>query len=230
MVLPFIIHASFLVISVGFTYLWTQNPSLNNYSLQLTAVLVLLYFASRILLKSRSRAFDMQSTIILISICLLLVFSTGGIKSPLFFLLNFLLFALALLFEPWQAASLSLLFTITILVKTNFQLDNTDIFNLLSLLSITPVAIIFGRKYLDSQVVAGKIAILETDLAREETDTFLWVSTKMKPTVESILDTTSLIIGANTLPFSLQEKIKKAHLDLINLHRSAGDLENEIEK
>lgn len=228
--LSFLIHTIFLSLSILLTYLWTQNPSLSAYNLQLTALLIIFYFLSRFISKNKSKVYQLQSTIILTAITLLLIFSTGGLKSPLFFLLDFLLFALALFFEPWQAGTTALIL-ISVFLFGNYQdLNTQDILSLLSLLLITPLAILFGKKFLQTQAEAGKIKILEKNLAQEETSTLIWLSTKAKPTLATIIDSTSLIISSHNLPFSLQEKLKTAHQDLLALHQSANDLEKEIDQ
>ncbi|MFZ2201879.1 MAG: hypothetical protein WAV56_00625, partial [Microgenomates group bacterium] len=62
-----------------------------------------------------------------------------------------------------------------------------------------------------------------------ETQTLIWLSTKAKPTLINLLDTTSLIISSNLLPFGLQQKLKSLHTDLVTLHQSASILEKDID-
>lgn len=230
MALPFILHSLFLSLAVIFTYIWTADPTLSSYNLQLTAVLILSYFLSRLVIKKNTLARDTASTIILTSVTLLLIFSTGGLRSPLFFLLDFLIFALALLFEPWQASLLSTLLAGLFFLRYFAGISNSDIANLVSLLIMGPIALVLGRKFLESQAAAGKIQILEDQVSKEQTDTLLWISTQAKPTLSALLDTTSLIIGSNSLPYSLHQKVLKLHSDLIALHQSADILEKDIDE
>jgi len=226
--LSFLINTLFLALAVILTYLWTNNPNLNHYNLQLTGLLVIVYFFSRLFLKRVSTIYNLQSTLIFTAISLLLVFSTGGLTSPLFFLLDFLLFGLALFLEPYQAGATAIILC-SILFFSHHDFDTAAIINLISLLLTTPIAIIFGRKFLESQAAQGKINLLEKTLADEETDTLLWLTTKTKPTLTSIIDSLSQIIASNRLPFSLQDKAKEAYTDLVALHRSASTLEKEID-
>ena len=103
-----------------------------------------------------------------------------------------------------------------------------NLVNLLTILLMTPLAILFGKKFIENQISLGKIQLLEKNLAREETDTLIWLTTRAKPSLTSILDTTSLIIGSNSLPFSLREKMKQIHADLLTLYHSADNLEDDI--
>jgi hypothetical protein len=226
--LAFTIHSTFLGLAIILTYFWTKNPTLSSYNLQLTGLLTIFYFLSRLLIKKNPILLNLESTVIFTSIILLLIFSTGSLESPLFFLLDFLLFALALFVEPFQAGAIAILISL-IFLATGQNLTTTSAVNLFSLLLITPLAIIFGKKFLENQASSGKIEILEKTIADEETDTLLWITTKSKPTLISIIDNLSQVIGSNRLPFPLEEKLKKSYSDLIALNQSADVLEKKID-
>lgn len=229
-------HSIILIFSIVAIWFWTSTPSLNVYNLQLTGVFVLLYFVSKLFLRSQSRDYiDLAPTVILSSICLLLVFSTGGASSPLFFLLDFLLFAIALLFEPSQAAVASVVLASLFLWQNQTDLTTDKIVNLASLLFMTPIAILFSRNYLDNLRAQGRIAFLESALKEEEADSLLWISTQAKPSIASVLNaTTDIVIYFNAkskellLPKALHDKLKAIQDDLITLYGSASSLEETI--
>lgn len=223
-------HSLFLVLAVLLTFLWTRNPALTPYNLQAIGLLLLVYFAGKLLPGIKNRGSDLLDALIFTVLVLFLVTTTGGVHSPLFFLLYFLLFAESLLFEPIQAAIISFLLVFFFSFNLRFDFDNTALINLATLLLITPLAGLFGRKFLQSQADAGKIKLLGQMLENEETETLIWLSTKAKPTLINLLDTTSLIIGSNLLPLNLQKKLKDLHADLIALHQSASILEREIDE
>lgn len=155
-------------------------------------------------------------------VTILIVENTGGLNSPVFFLFYFLLFGLSLLFEPFQAAVVSLTLTLVFSVIAQFQFSTPSLINLTTLLLITPIATIFGKVYLE------KVQAEEKTI-EEENETLLWLTTKAKPTFVSLLDTTSLIISSHLLPIRLHEKLTSIHADLIALHQSADVLEHEID-
>lgn len=217
---------SLVIISI---FAWTWSPLLNPYNLQLTGALILLYFASKY-------AFRSVTTLILISLTLLLVFSTGGVHSPLFFTLDFLLFAIALLLAPYQAIVASAVLVLLFLWQNYQSLTSPTIINLLSLILITPLAIVFSKNYLQNLHSAGKIAILQETIRDEQTDSLLWITTAAKPSLATILTSlTDIIIYLNTkgqtilFPASLTEKLKTIQKDLISLYASTGTLEESIE-
>ncbi len=231
--LPILSQSAVLVLAVLVSWGWTHS-TLATYNLQLAAILIITYFVLHLAARSR-RLFDLGSTLILVSITFLLIFSTGGLTSPLFFLLDFLLFALVLLFEPAQTAILAA-FVILLFLGEQFLTDTGSPFttltltNLLSLALITPLALLFGRRYLEVQQAAGKIQLLEEVSRKDQTDTLMWVATQARPDLIRVLDSLSQIIAANALPYSLQGRLKQTYQDLIALGRSANELELGVKK
>lgn len=229
--LTFVLHTLLLVVSVVVTFLWASVPALSRYNLQAVGIIVLLYFAGKIISKGRQQLLATIDGVMFTSISLLLILSTGGLHSPVFFLLYLLLFAISLIFEPIQSLLLTLTLLVVFLIDNPISsLETASIINLTTLIVITPLALVFGRKYLQTLEERGKIQILKNVISQEETDSLIWLSTKAKPTLINLLDTTSLIIGSNLLPFSLQQKLKSLHQDLISLHESASILEKEIDE
>jgi hypothetical protein len=222
-------HTSLIALATGLIYSWTQNPVTSTYNLQLAAILAIIYFLSRFL-KLEPKRLSLLTTTIFLSLILLMIFSTGSLNSPFFFLLDILLFALALFFEPLQALIASIILTLVFLLSSKLSLNTSQIINLASLILITPLAVIFGNKFIENQENQGKVTRLKNSLAKEETHTLLWIATKAKPSLMDILETTSQIISSNVLSFRLQEKIKKAHNDLLSLHKSADNLKIIIDE
>ena len=235
---PINTHTLYIGLSILITWLWSSNPSLNIYNLQLTGVLTLLYFGFKFFFRpSNQKALNLPSTIILNTICLLLIFSTGGLTSPLFFLLDLLFFALALLFEPIQAIVASSLIVIIFIVQNYTALDTNKIINLVSLILMTPIAVIFSRNFIEVLESKGKIKVLQTALLETETESLLWISRQAKPSLASVLNsTTDLVMYFNSkgrdlpLPPAIVEKLKSIQTDMITLYSSASSLEKTIEK
>ncbi len=227
--LPFIFQTAFLVLAVFFTWIWTNHPTLSLYNLQLTALLIILYFAARFVSKKKAPLIDFESALILSTITLLLIFSTGGLDSPLFFLLDFLLFALALLFSPLQTALTAAVIAVIFIAQLPAPTD-THITNLLSLILITPLAILFGNRFIAVKQAKGDIKKLEGTIANEETQTLMWLSTSSKPQLTISLDLISQVISTRRLPASLQEKLKDAYRKLLDLYQSADQLQRDIDQ
>jgi hypothetical protein len=230
------LHSLILSLAIVFIFIWTSFPSLNNYNLQLTAALILLYFASRLLFRRVSNTFFF-ATIILVSVTLLLIFSTGSLDSPIFFVLDFLIFAIALLLSPNQAAVASSLLVAIFIWQNYLHLTSPMIIELLSLILITPLAMIFSKTYLQNLASEGKITVLKEAIKDEQTDSLLWISTTAKPSLASVLNSiTDVVIYFNTrgqvlqVPANLIDKLKTIQKDLISLYSSTGTLEKSIEE
>jgi len=140
-----LVHILILLMSVLLTYFWINDQILTLYSLQLTAFLLLSLIASHHLHKP-SQFRLVESTVS--TICVLLVTSsTGGVRSPLFFLNFILLFELALLLEP--TVSLALSGGLFLFYLYTHQVGSSPLFlaALLSFPFMTPLAYFFGKFY-----------------------------------------------------------------------------------
>jgi len=156
--MKFIKQSLILLLSFAFVFLW-QQTILSQYTIHTFVVLVLIY----LLLTARKKNFDLlnisgdyPSVFVLTTMILLLVFSTGGLTSMLFFLLYFLGFGITFVFEP----SLVFIFIIgVVLVFLPSALNNDVVGNFLSLgslLLIAPFAFIFGRHIKEDEKEALK--------------------------------------------------------------------------
>jgi len=104
--------ASSLVLTALVIFFWTQSP-FEKYNLQLMAFLAILFFISQKIAGDNFLAHP-ANLIIFTAVTLLLVSDTGGLESPIFFTIYFLLFGTALL------ASTPIVLTLTILIMIFF--------------------------------------------------------------------------------------------------------------
>ncbi|HSV94691.1 MAG TPA: hypothetical protein VLH94_01780 [Spirochaetia bacterium] len=229
------VNTLLLIITIVSVFAWNQSPILKNYNLQLTGALILLYFVSKLIFRRVTQP-SFVATLVLVSISLLLIFSSGGISSPIFFVLYFLLFAIALLLSPSQAAIASTTLVIILFWQNYQDLTSLVIIDLLTLILITPLAIIFSNNYLKYLQSEGKIYLLKEAIKDEEVESLLWISTTAKPSIASVLNSISdIVIYLNTktqsplFPKSLLEKLKTIQKDLISLYSSTGTFQKSIE-
>jgi hypothetical protein len=107
---------------------------------------------------------------ILNTVIFLLIFSTGSLSSPLFFLLYFLGFGIAFVFEP----AITFVFVIgAILVFAPDVVKTDTLMNLLkigSLVLISPLAFFFGREYRTNDKQEEEIEALE-ERSKDAADT-----------------------------------------------------------
>jgi len=106
MSLPTLPHFILLLLAAAFTFFWHNNPGLSQYSLQLSSLLLAVFLFHNLLGRKKSLSLSfikyqsISNSLTITLLLLLLVLDTGGLTSPLFFTLDFLLFGLSLLFNP----------------------------------------------------------------------------------------------------------------------------------
>lgn len=235
----FILHSLFLIAAVILAFFWTSNPRLSLYTLQLTAVFVLFFFLNQFIARRRRKKINLAiDAVIFTMVVLLLVTSTGGLTSPLFFLIYFLMFGLGLLFEPPITLSLTLAMIIFFLLTPTKEEPLTEILQLFSLLLITPLALFFGNLYLKVLADEEKIKILkeeseimEEQIKKEETDVLLWASLELKRGLSEILEATSdLLADLAHLTLRQKEKLSKIRQTTSNLLKTGQKLKEEVDK
>lgn len=146
-----LIHGLVLFLSFGLVFVWEQT-GLDIYTIQAVAFLVAIYLVISFIRRKKIKEGNfggISDIFILNSAIFLLIYSTGNIYSPLYFLLYFLGFGITFIFEPATV----FLFTIgAVLIFLPEALKNGSIesyVKLGSLLLISPLAFFFGQEYRD---------------------------------------------------------------------------------
>ena len=221
-----------LTIALLFSLFWVNLSS--PYSLQLMAVLMIIFLLNYKLTKNKLFNNNINLTIFSTAV-LILVSETGGLNSPLFFLIYFLLFGVAFLSSP----SIVLALTLIIILFFSPSLKSINaVIQLASLLLITPLAIVFGKQYLQLLKQQGKIVILkkekretEESLKKQETNVLIWISLNLKNGLTEIGDYLSQLlsdIGHTTQ--SQQELLKKAHRKTKSLLKESSGVQKIIDR
>jgi len=159
-----LIYQSFLLLlSFGFVFVWQQTP-LSGYTIQILGFLIFLYLIVSFR-KKGSKGFaprgESWTIFILNTVVLLLIISTGGFTSTLFFLLYFLVFGIAFVFEP-PTVFVFVVGAIIFFVQDALKDDvMRNLIMLGSLGLISPLAFFFGREYRKEEVQDEKINKLE---------------------------------------------------------------------
>lgn len=229
-----LIHSIVLIASAVLAYIWTLSPNLSLYTLQLIAVLILIYFATHFIRKRRPKEGDRAvltiDLIILTLIILLLITQTGALDSPFFFTIYFLLFATSLLFELESTLILTSVLLGFFALEPSTNLDNPlHLAHLLSLPAIMPLAIFTAHEYEKAYEERHLRLITQSHLAQQETDALLFLSLNLKRTLAHALDNLSVIIPQAKVK-EVRENLDILYQDLKNLYRSADELQEVIDK
>ncbi|MCX6816262.1 MAG: hypothetical protein NTZ93_00070 [Candidatus Beckwithbacteria bacterium] len=223
-----------LTASAVLSFFWHNNPSLSPLSLQLIAGLFLLFVVlNKLVIKYQ----NIINSIIITLIVLLLILETGSLVSPLFFLLDFLLFTLSLLIFPSLGFILSLALTLLFLLNSTV-LDTTQLANLISLLLMAPVARFIGNQYLklltaqkQINVLSNQSEHLKKNVSAQEEATLLWLSLNFHNKMHQTIDLLSQInSNLSRLPYHQKEKLNTLYQDLKELFKSGQELKEIVEK
>jgi hypothetical protein len=171
--MKFVFQALVLILSFVFAFVWKETP-LAVYTIPLVGILIILY----IFLAARKGGKGFLSMggegpwgiFFLNTVILLLIFSTGSIDSVLFFLLYFLGFGIAFVFEP-VAVFIFALGVILIFIPDAIKGDLlVNLLKVGSLLLISPLAFFFGKQYRQTDKQDEEIEALQ-ERTKEAADT-----------------------------------------------------------
>lgn len=162
-----------LVLSFLFVFVYEISP-LSDFSTQVLGLLVILYLL--VGMRKKGKGFLSMGgegpwgIFILNSLIFVLIFSTGSINSPLFFLLYFLCFGISFVFEP----SVTFIFLLGAILVFGPDILKSDLTNNLlklgSLVLIMPLAYFFGKEYRRNQKDEEEIEALE-ERSKDAADT-----------------------------------------------------------
>lgn len=142
-----------IIFSFVFIFTW-QNTALSEYTIPAIGFLIFLFLLTSVKKKNLSpKIMGNESVLIFIlnTVIFLLIFSTGGFSSSLFFILYFLAFGIAFVFEP-ETVFVFVLGTILIFLPNALK-DNIpeNLLRLGSLVILSPLAYLFGKEYRHEQ-------------------------------------------------------------------------------
>jgi hypothetical protein len=167
------LQAFVLVLSFLCIFLW-QNTPLSGYTTPILGLLIVVYFAMSF--RKKGKEFlnfggeNPLGVFVLNTLIFIIVFSTGSVNSVLFFLLYFLAFGVAFVFEP-SVTFVFVLGAILIFVPDILKGDlTTNLLKVGSLLLISPLAYFFGEEYRKNDAEETEIEALD-ERAKEAADT-----------------------------------------------------------
>ena len=167
-----IIQSGVLITSFVIVYLW-QLTSLSEFTVPFLGLLIAVFLM--VSARKKGKGFltlggGPLGIFLLTTLILLLIFSTEGINSPLFFLLYFLGFGIAFVFEP-ITAFVFVIGVFLVLFQDATKIDATNnLLKLGSLLLISPLAYFFGKEYKKTDEQSEEITGLK-ERAQDSADT-----------------------------------------------------------
>lgn len=215
----FIKRSLILTATVAFAYFWTLSLTLPFYSLTLIGFLIICYSVIHFISKKQKGFIYLHKTLFdvffLSLITFLLVFSTGAIYSPVFFLIYFLLFGVSLFLEPATAIYLAVIVSFFLFFTEKKSLLN-ELLQLSSLFLIAPLATLFGKQYL-------KIKSLQTEVKT-------WTYETLSKQLVDIQTGLKSILNDPQTPMVEKEKAKKIFSETYQVFVSGKEMEKKVEE
>lgn len=202
-----IIHALILVLTIVLAFIFPKT-NLAQYDLQISAGLFIVLYLSKNFFISKSTYSRLIESVIFTLIIMGVVNSTGGLTSPFFFLVYFLLFSLSLILEPIISITTTVTLIIFFLLNLPPNQDFKTLIPIISLAFITPFAMFMGQEKVESDKLKAKGE-------KTKEDTFLFLSLLLKNHLKNIKEAAQNFVDDHQL-----EIIKK----------SARQMEKQIEK
>ncbi len=186
-----IIHSLVLIFAIVLAFIFPKT-NLAQYDFQITAFLfIILYLVKRLFVAKNSSSRLIESvvfTLIIIGI----VNTTGGVSSPFYFLIYFLLFSLSLLLEPLISVTSTITLIVFYLLTLPQGQDLKTLLPIISLAFITPFALFLGEEHIKSENLKSKNEKIQTD-------TFLFISLLLKNHLQNIKTAAENFVGDHEL-------------------------------
>jgi hypothetical protein len=217
------------VITVVISFLISLSP-LSGYGLQIASVMLILYVGISFLIRKHILSTNIKVTldILILSLTIsLLIFTTGGFASPVFFLSYFLLFGVTLFSSPVTATAITVTFALLFIVapKQDFWMD---LLQMGSLLAIAPLSVLFGKQYLkvlqDKKMITG----LSQKVQKNKVDVTTWTEGDFRKRLLRIQEYLQKLASDPTIELDKKERINSLYRQIYDLFLSGRDMEKKI--
>jgi len=186
-----IIHSLILVFTIVLTFIFPKT-NLANYDLQISAGLFIILYSVKRFIVSKDIYSRLIESVVFTLIIMGIVNSTGGLISPFFFLVYFLLFSLSLILEPIISITTTVTLIIFFLLNLPANQDFRTLLPIISLAFITPFAMFMGGEHIENQ----KSKVKSQKLKEE---TFLFLSLLLKNHLKNIKEALENFVGDHEL-------------------------------
>jgi len=186
-----IIHSLILVFAIVLTFIFPKT-NLANYDLQISAGLFIILYSVKRFIVSKDIYSRLIESVVFTLIIMGIVNSTGGLISPFFFLVYFLLFSLSLILEPIISITTTVTLIIFFLLNLPANQDFRTLLPIISLAFITPFAMFMGSEHIKNQ----KSKVKSQKLKEE---TFLFLSLLLKNHLKNIKEALENFVGDHEL-------------------------------
>lgn len=217
------------IITVIVAFLISVSP-FSAYGLQIAALMMAIYVGASFLIRKNILSTDLRVTLDVLVFSLtatLLIFTTGGFTSPVFFLSYFLLFGVALFASPITATAITVTFALLFLVapKQDFWLDLLQIG---SLLAIAPLSIVFGKQYIKVLEDKKVITTLSQKVLSNKVNVNVWTEGDFRKRLLRIQEYLQKLSLDPAIGSDKKERINSLYRQIYDLFLSGRKMEKDI--
>jgi len=217
--------------TVILAFLISVSP-LSSYGLQFSAFTVLVYIAISFLVRRSIVSVNTKVTVDVLVFSFatsLLLFTTGGFTSPLFFLSYFLLFGVSLLSSPTTSTVIAITFMLLFVIspKTEFW---SEVLQAASLLAIAPISVLFGKQYLKILEDQRAISTLSGRVQKNKIDVTSWTEGDFRKRLLRIQEYLQKLIADPKIGEEEKLRISSLYRQIYDLFLSGKGLEKDVEK
>jgi len=186
-----IIHSLILVFAIVLTFIFPKT-NLANYDLQITAVLFIILYSVKRFIVAKDIYSRLIESVVFTLVIMGIINSTGGLISPFFFLVYFLLFSLSLILEPIISITTTVTLIVFFLLNLPANQDFKTLLPIISLAFITPFAMFMGSEHI-------KIGQLAEKSEKTKEEIFLFLSLLLKNHLRNIKEALENFVGDHEL-------------------------------
>lgn len=209
-----------LIFSLLLAYFWVQSPLLREMSLQVSALLFLVYFLNKRLQKSRWHHVmpkgDTLEASLLLGAVAIVVGTSGGLGSPFLPLFYLLLFVSVLTLHLYTNLVEMVALMVFLWAVTPAPINTNHLIELLSLPLLLPLMLFARWQFEEAQEDRYRLEQEETLLASQETKILMFLSTYLQPRLQQLrgmlfvseLNRPSVIKQLEVLEIETQKLIK----------------------
>lgn len=217
------------IVTVVIAFLISISP-LSSYGLQIAALTMIVYVGVSFLIRKHILSIDLKVTLDVLVLSLtvsLLIFTTGGFTSPVFFLSYLLLFGVTLFSSPITATAITVTFALLFIVapKADFWMDLLQIG---SLLAIAPLSVVFGKQYLkvlqDKKIITG----LSQKVQKNKIEVTDWTEGDFRKRLLRIQEYLQKLSNDPTIELDKKERINSLYRQIYDLFLSGRRMEKDI--
>lgn len=196
---PFL-HAIILICTICLAFVYVRTP-LVAFDLQIIAFLfIVLYFSRRYYLSQHTPS-NLLESVVFTFVVLTIILTSGGVSSPFFFLLHFLLFALSLFLAPQVGITATVTIMTFLIFTVPFDQGLNNFIPILSIGLLSPFALFMGQLYLDNH--------REKELNQKmQEDTYLFHSLVLKNHIKQMKTAVEDYVGEHEL-HEIQRQIER---------------------